>query len=791
MNYLSGLAVKSLRCILLGFLFAGIISPALSGVGTWKSYTAKQDIRSVAVDSSGMIWAATSGGMFAYSPSTGTYRQFTTSEGLETNDLTAIAADLSGRIWIGASTGAVDVYDSHRLTWTYIDDISLLSAPQKSIAGFEFKGDTVYILSTIGVSVYQVNESQFGDTYARYGSAGSQIIGGVVSLSIYHDSIWVATGNGIAATPLNNPNPAAPESWEVFTRTQGLPSDSVSALVNRTSVDTLYAGTALGVAKYSNGAWITIPGTQGLNVTDLSYFQPVTQPSFAIPVDLIAITPGAVFRYNVTISSTSVTQINPGAAILPIALPHDNGNALSKYLNSIEVGTSNHGVLRSNNSAWVSILPPGPPTNHFIGIAVDAHGVLWSATDRDAPGEGFMSFDGTTWKSYTAEKDPRFANDTYVKISIGANDSKWAGNWGSGVALLNSAGALQRIFNAKNGLIPAYSRTDPDTNREKYVVIQGVAVDADGNTWIADRSPVPPTDTGLVVFRHDSTFSYVTGGGASYAPNVTDILIDQYSTKWLANFNRFEPGAAPTAFYYYNEKIALPGTSNGWGRLSASDGLASNQAWCLALGLAGELWVGSEQGISIIFDPSNPQANIALYHPLAGQVIQAIVTDPVDQKWVATRNGVFVMSPDGTSIVAQYTQENTSGQLLSDDITSIAINRNTGVMYFGTENGLSTLTTASVSPVASSVNLAISPNPFFLPAATSLKIDGLMQGSTIKILTVSGALVKNIQTAGGRVGYWDGTDQNGNTVASGIYIIVAVSGDGSTVTNGKVAVVRK
>jgi hypothetical protein len=58
-------------------------------------------------------------------------------------------------------------------------------------------------------------------------------------------------------------------------------------------------------------------------------------------------------------------------------------------------------------------------------------------------------------------------------------------------------------------------------------------------------------------------------------------------------------------------------------------------------------------------------------------------------------------------------------------------------------------------------------------------------------LSISGALVAEFETPGGRVANWDGRDVNGNLVGSGIYIIVGYNKDGSKVCTGKVAIVRR
>ena len=173
------------------------------------------------------------------------------------------------------------------------------------------------------------------------------------------------------------------------------------------------------------------------------------------------------------------------------------------------------------------------------------------------------------------------------------------------------------------------------------------------------------------------------------------------------------------------------------------------------------------------------------------QVIQKIVVDALNNKWIATKQGVFVLSPDGTSILERYTVENTDGKLLDNDVASIALDNHSGTIFFGTEKGLSSLGTPAATPDRSYSELKFSPDPLHLPSATGLIIDGLVQGSTLKVLSVDGNLVREIRTPGGRVGFWDGRNERGEFVATGIYLIVAYSEDGSKVASGKFAVIKK
>jgi hypothetical protein len=227
--------------------------------------------------------------------------------------------------------------------------------------------------------------------------------------------------------------------------------------------------------------------------------------------------------------------------------------------------------------------------------------------------------------------------------------------------------------------------------------------------------------------------------------------------------------------------------------VTSANGLPSDDIRTIVVDRENDIWVGTEKGIGIILDPANPkrQGGIALYKPLTGLMINTIAVDALNQKWVGTSEGVVLLSGDGTQVLANYTVENTQGKLISNDVKSIAVDRNSGTVFFGTLYGLSSLTTTAAAPRAEFSDLKIYPNPFRVPAGSPLTIDGLVENSQLKILTTDGRLVRDLQTPGGRVGFWDGKDGEGRDVASGIYIVVAVDEAGERVANGKVAVLRK
>ena len=451
----------------------------------------------------------------------------------------------------------------------------------------------------------------------------------------------------------------------------------------------------------------------------------------------------------------------------------------------VVLGSQSNGLYFQRNAVWQSAVPKGPPLNTIIGLAIDRSGVLWAGTGSGA-GQGFMSFDGTVWRSYNRNDYPILAVNEYYKVNIGADNTKWASSWGSGVVELDAAGTIHRVYNKSDGL----PRTVCPNCGPGYVVVAAVVTDNTGRPWVITR-PGVSNDTVATVINNDSSVSYIRlSSGVQLSRGVlTDGVIDANGTLWLANSKISEGNE--DGLLFYNQRGFPGNSSTQWGRLSTGDGLTSGKIFCVAVDQTGQVWCGTDKGINIILNPYDIRPQVASYAPLREQQIYSIVVDPINNKWVGTTEGVFLLSPDGTSILAQYTVENTDGKLADNEVQSVAFDTKSGSVYFGTDKGLSSLGTSAPAPLPSFDQLVVRPNPFYVPSMSQVTIDGLVQNSSLKILSVDGHLIKDIKTPGGRVGFWDGTDAQGKYVSSGVYVVVAFSENGSQVAVGKVAVLRK
>ena len=741
---------------------------------TWKNYTCMKSVQALTVSNS-TIWAATGGGVFSYTPSSGTIMQYNNSEGVPSNTLTAIVVDTAQRIWVGGSDGSIGVYAQNGGSWTTISDIKNIDPtirPQKSIQDFFVSGDTMFVATQFGVSVFRISEWGFRDTYANFGFSSSPT---VTRVAVQGGRIWVGTTSGIASASLTFPYLTASDQWTTYSLSHLFSSPSVTALA--VYDNTVIVGTSSGAAAFIYNVFQPIRNLNGKNIVKFR----VSEDKRSLYV-LCAVSSG--FEIDSLASLQSSVQTIASNSSLPV-----NDFVVSP---GVYVGTSASGISKKNGVVWDTIVPNGPNSNTMTSLAVDPSGVLWVGTLPNGGGTGFYRFDLSRsetdrWKIFTSSMYPimRLMHynsifDDYYRISIGANGTVWVSSWGDGVVEVVSD-TIKRKYNYYSKPSLPGAKADNPT----YVVTGGVAVDNEGNTWIANRDEY--SSQSIVKLTGDSTALYFPNALNPSAAWFHDLVIDQYDTKWMAN--SVPSDIKEKNLYYLNEKDSLPGTFHGWGVLTNSDGLPGNAVLSLAMDLDGSLWVGTSLGAAIISDPSNPSGSISTAYALTGQMVQSIAVDAMNRKWVGTKEGAFLVSADGTELLQQYSVENTGGMLANDDVRSIALDPSRGIAYFGTENGLSSLTIGVVQTQTSYTKLKIFPNPYLIPNGNLLTIHNLTPNSTIKILTVSGILVTQFDAQGGGQAVWDGKNFRGAYVPSGIYIIVAFTQDNKAVA-GKVAVIR-
>lgn len=739
-------------------------SPAVQGgmpIGAWKNFTDKSNIKSVATAGS-VVWAATSGGVFSYHEGTGTIVHYTNSEGLSSNDATAIFVDGGGSVWIGSREGAIDVLAPDGASWRHIVDIIQSGRVQKRIRTFVMRNDSMFIGSDFGISVFRTVQWEFGDTYANFGFVGQA---GVNSILLQGNQIWAATDQGAASASLSAPNLSSPVYWNRYQTGQGLPANVVRSLV--LFHDTLVAGTTNGAAFFDGGVFQNIGALNGKQV--------VASTRSSTQLHILSNITGAfeLSRFDNVQGGIGGSFVGAGATATSVGGPSGSG--------VIWAGTTTKGIVEPLRN----VVPNGPGSNLFSSLVVDNNGVLWCASGISGQGKGFYRYDfalpeTVRWKSFGNATDPIMLFDDYYKVSFGADGRVWVSSWGRGVVEIAGDTVRRRIST------PRLAAAEPPPKDPNFVVVGSIA-DGGGQSWLVNRTAISGNYLARIV--NDTSFVYhstTTGQGV-----FTNMVIDGNGTKWLANAEPFNKPA--TGLYYFNENNTVSGTQStgGWGFMTIADGLPNNTVLSLAVDLTGDVYVGTDLGLMVITEPTFPKQRKYTSFPLREQSVQVIAVDAVNNKWIGTKEGVFVMNADATQILEQYSVATTGGKLVDNDIRALAIDHQRGIAYIGTDKGLSSLSIAPVATVRNFSTISLGPNPFVIPSSGDLVIRNLVTETFIKILSIDGSLVSEFKAQGGGRAFWDGRDREGKLVGTGIYFIVAFAQNGDQVGTGKVAVVRR
>ncbi len=175
---------------------------------------------------------------------------------------------------------------------------------------------------------------------------------------------------------------------------------------------------------------------------------------------------------------------------------------------------------------------------------------------------------------------------------------------------------------------------------------------------------------------------------------------------------------------------------------------------------------------------------------LETETVWDIALDGGNRKWLATvNNGVFLLSPDGREQVAHFTAENSP--LLANEVYDLAIDQQSGMVYFATPMGLTSYRGEATNFRAEldGGGLRIFPNPWRPEYTEQVTIDGLAFGSELHILDASGARVRKVESAGGRA-VWDTKDDRGRLVPEGVYYLLAGEDAGKSGASGKMVILR-
>jgi ligand-binding sensor domain-containing protein len=701
----------------------------------WKTCTSKTEFRSMC-EADDRIWVSTEGGLVAFDPLLQELEQWTNTEGLAANNATAICSDSEGRIWIGFYNGLIQRYDPVKNIWLLVEEYANIP-----VTALTIQGDTLFVGLDIGVSLYLISRSEVKETYRRLGNRLNPEIP-VNDILVNRDTLWAGTDQGAAYAPLGFANLLDPHNWNNITTGGGLPHNGVHTLAAHENK--IYIGT-------DAGAFCMQDRTVSLENQEIRAL--LSQDEI-----LYALTPTRLYK----LTAGVWVQIGPNLS---------GGLSLGVLNNQVWIGTI-RGILTLSESqdVWTRFLPNAPENSKFVDFAIDQDGVLWCASAQNQ-GDGFSRFDDETWTTYTTQTLPGLLSNSVCAVTVDPNNDVWLGTWGRGVIHVTDDTLFDFIYQ-DDGIFAGIS-DDPD-----YVVVSKILTDNLGTVWFVNfESSVRRY---VIARTPDGLWTHFTAADGINTSRIRSMTVDALNQLWIGDENTgvivYDTNGTPTDKQDDSKR----------GTLTKQDGLADPNITALAADAEGTIWIGTPSGL-YTYRTGDPQ--VIQNHYVSSDNITAIVVDGVNNIWIGHGDtGISLRLNHDYSW--QYFNEDNSG-IVKNEVSGLYADKATGNIYIGTDEGFSVLSTPFSAPLTEMKPLRLYPNPFIPAEHINVVIDDLAQNVSVGIYTAGGFLVQKFSTdeVPGRQILWDGTDRDGNVVASGIYLVVAKSESGEKQI-GKIALVR-
>ena len=445
------------------------------------------------------------------------------------------------------------------------------------------------------------------------------------------------------------------------------------------------------------------------------------------------------------------------------------------------------------------IIPDGPASNKFYRLYINKNKLYavagaWSQ-EKDCNNMGEVHvWNGEKWEEFEQPSDASLDHLYRDLLCLDFDPSK------EGHIMVGSKAGLYEFQDGK--FIKCYNKdntsviTSPLDNN--YTIISSVKYDATGKLWLLNSlgdNSILSFDQTTQEWKHYPHSEI----GSNDRYNLTGLIIGKNNGNiWFVN-NYYEKNRL-YKYNYNTDELTMYGPT-----FTNEDGrdITPIYVHCLAEDRNGNIWIGTTSGplyLSMsdikngnnIFTqhkvPRNDNTNYADYL-LDNSNIRCIAVDGANQKWFGTDNGVYLVSDDCNTQIYHFDTDNSP--LISNIVYSIAVNNNTGKVYFATDKGLCSFNNGIVGSNSEMIkdNVYAYPNPVKPDYTGKINIVGLSFNANIKIVSTNGTLINEGRSAGGSYS-WDGCDLNGKKVASGIYMVETATESGEKGIVCKIAIIR-
>lgn len=767
----------------------------------WQAHYSYNDIVDV-VSGDSKIYAAAQNAVFEYDIFSEDLKTITTVDGLSGEQITTIHySETYQYLLIGYETGLIEVYSETEESVLSVVDIlekENITPINKTVNHFYEHQGLIYISTDYGISVYDLERLEFGDTYFL-GNGGSQIR--VNQVSVLNDEIFAAcsNNNGLKKADLNNPNLIDFSQWQILI--------GGNFVTINTLVDKAYA-------VRDNRALFEIDQSGFTQLFTLDILPNDTEVSNS---NLIISTTNTVYVYDTNIQLVNTFQPNE---------EFDTSFTSATQIDDfIYIGSQDFGVLRSSisdSTFYTEIKPNGPLFNEVFRVNAETE-TVWATfgdyTESLDPSpvrrRGFNYYRDELWEDVPFDSVFGAKNLSEIAINPFNPNQSFISSFQDGILEVNDF-TPTILYNEDNSGLE--SLILPNAPNFKSIRVSASIFDRNGVLWsLTARAPNPlksyDPNTGS---WQGYDFSAIIENALLDEFGFYDIAIDNNGTKWIGGYSN--------GLYAYNENIGTDPLRN---IVSEEQNLPFPRVTSLEIDNRNQLWVGTFAGLRVLFntsgfydDPNPTLSSIIILEDgipkelLEGQSITDIEADGSNNKWVGTvDSGVFYFSPDGQNTIYHFTKDNSP--LPSDRINDISIDPNNGIVYIATTKGMLSFRAGGSKPEETLENAFVYPNPVrpeynilgfndLNDVNKGIKVSGLTESVNIKITDIEGNLVAEAQSninlrsssanynfaIDGGTAIWNGKNLANAVVRSGVYLVMISDLDSFETKVLKVLIVR-
>lgn len=737
-------------------------------IGQWRNHLPLRQV--VNIDADGKkILAATQYGLFSLEPEQKEFTLLTSGQGLSDVRIRFMSKDPgSSRTLIAYNNGNLDLIENQKIT--NIPDVFRSNVQgNKVLNSCIWLGSEAYLSTSFGVVIINTEKAEIKEKFVIGENGRTDEVN---QLAISNGQLYAATPFGIRKTIFPNPLLKDFRQW--------VADSTIPARGNIKSVIDW------------NGK-LLIQNADTLFIQSEKEWK--TLYSEGYPISFVKVRSGKLFVGQIKNNAGSLLVYDdvlkaPARYVTPSMLyPTD---ALI-YSGELWMGDAENGLLLVSGTNDKIFIPQSPygialgKGDYFNDKLVATAGAIDNSGSPLLLQAGLYIYTENNWINLHSALTPSLAQvkDINVAAFDPSGEKLIAGSYGSGLFEIN--------LSANNQVTKLNSCLSAAANDPFSIRVTGMAFDNKGNLWIANNGSSKP----LVVKKSDGLCKNFTLPFNLEGNPLNSIMIDNQNRKWIIAGSGnglicFDDGGTPDQVN--DDQWRLFKQGRGIGNLPSSNVLS------VASDRNELIWVGTDKGIAIVqcgedlFNSGLCEATlpVVLQNNVAGlllsnEQINDIKVDGADRKWIATNNGVWLLSADGQKTIYHFTKSN--GKLLSDIVKSLVIHKNTGEVFFFTSDGISSFRSTATEPQSEIKKLFVFPNPVPSGYNGTIAIRGLAANAWVRIVELDGKLVYQTRSLGGQA-IWNGKNYNGERASSGAYLIYTSDENNKQQLAGKIFFIR-